>query len=146
MFEFHLGATLAYIFEDDSSLGVTFTHISNARINESNPGSIHCCLAIACLWNDCSESSGWAVSTRRTGGLQSLKGMGLEPIACASSSFQKRRARRSFQLHSATAKYASPQKRLGGYGLLSNLSAHLLAESAALPCRPAVQRNLSGGD
>ena len=34
VFEFHLGATLAYIFEDDSSLGV----ISNARINESNPG------------------------------------------------------------------------------------------------------------
>jgi hypothetical protein len=35
-----------------------------------------------------SESSGLAVSTRKTGGLQSPEGIGLEPITCASSSFQ----------------------------------------------------------
>lgn len=38
VFQFHLGVTAAYHFEDDSSLGITVTHISNASIHDKNPG------------------------------------------------------------------------------------------------------------
>ena len=38
VFQFQLGLTAAYRFRDNSSLGVTFTHISNAKIHDSNPG------------------------------------------------------------------------------------------------------------
>ncbi len=38
VFQFQLGLTAAYRFRDNSSLGVTFTHISNAKIYDSNPG------------------------------------------------------------------------------------------------------------
>ncbi len=38
VFQFHLGVTVAYRFEDDSSLGITVTHISNASIHGENPG------------------------------------------------------------------------------------------------------------
>ena len=38
VFQFQLGLTAAYRFQDDSSLGVTFTHFSNASIHDSNPG------------------------------------------------------------------------------------------------------------
>ena len=38
VFQFQLGLTAAYRFEDDSSLGITFAHISNASIHDKNPG------------------------------------------------------------------------------------------------------------
>ena len=38
VFQFHLGVTAAYRFEDDSSLGITVTHISNASIHDETPG------------------------------------------------------------------------------------------------------------
>ena len=38
VFQFHLGVAATYRFEDDSSLGITVTHISNATIHDENPG------------------------------------------------------------------------------------------------------------
>ena len=37
--EFQTGLTVAYQFENDSHVGVTFSHISNASIYDRNPGS-----------------------------------------------------------------------------------------------------------
>ncbi|MEP3115565.1 acyloxyacyl hydrolase [Nisaea sp.] len=37
--EFRSGAELAYRFEDRSRLGLTFNHISNAGLDEPNPGT-----------------------------------------------------------------------------------------------------------
>ena len=38
VFEFMVGATVAYEFESGGQLGLTFSHISNADIHENNPG------------------------------------------------------------------------------------------------------------
>lgn len=38
VFQFHLDVTVAYRFEDDSSLGITVPHISNVSIHDENPG------------------------------------------------------------------------------------------------------------
>lgn len=37
-FEFHLGLSITYPVTDDSRLGLYVTHISNAGINDDNPG------------------------------------------------------------------------------------------------------------
>jgi hypothetical protein len=39
VFQFHLGFTAVYQFDNDSRLGITFAHISNAGIHDRNPGA-----------------------------------------------------------------------------------------------------------
>lgn len=42
VFQFHLGAKVAYQFAEGQRLGVYLTHISNVDIHDSNPGANPC--------------------------------------------------------------------------------------------------------